>query len=215
MQTIPKKIHYCWFGGGVEGDLVEACKDSWRELMPDYEIVRWDETNSDMSHPFVKDMYKKKCWAFVADFIRVKALYEQGGFYFDTDIEVIKRFDTFLNMQCFYGEEQPGRPANGLMGAVPGHPFIKKCMDVIESRWRNGESYLIGPEQLLYVLQDGWCDVVGLPYEYFYPYNPYDHARRVSVLMYRDISANTHAIHHWNKSWNFSLLQRIRRKLKF
>lgn len=214
MAQIPKIIHYCWFGGGIEDALIESCKASWQKHLPDYQIMRWDESNVDMSNPFISDMYKKKCWAFIADFVRLKVLYEHGGIYLDTDIEVIKSFDPLLNYSFFCGEEAPSRPASGVMGCVLGHPFPAECMEMMQRRHQSGQAYLIGPELLKVAMRSKKFDVEVLPPEYFYPYNPYDRSRKINVLMYWQITANTYAIHHWNKSWEFSTWEKIRRKLR-
>ena len=84
-------IHYCWFGGKELPIEVKKCIASWRKMCPDYEIIRWDESNFDVGqHPFVREAYKAKVWAFVSDYARLKVVYDNGGIYLDTDVETLR-----------------------------------------------------------------------------------------------------------------------------
>ena len=86
-----KKIHYCWFGGKKLPKSVEDCIKTWKKFLPDYEIKQWDESNFDVnSFPFVKEAYESKKWAFVSDYVRIYALYNEGGLYLDTDVKILK-----------------------------------------------------------------------------------------------------------------------------
>lgn len=103
---IPKIIHYCWFGGNPLPDDAKKCIASWKKYFPDYEIKEWNESNYDLSVcSYVKEAYKSKKWAFVADYARFDILYKYGGLYFDTDVEVIKSFDNILENGAFMGQE--------------------------------------------------------------------------------------------------------------
>ena len=95
---IPKIIHYCWFGRGPIPAYLQECIDSWKKIMPDYEIKCWNEENFNVnSNLFCKEAYEKKKFAFVSDYVRVYSLYTEGGLYFDTDVKVVKKFDRFLD----------------------------------------------------------------------------------------------------------------------
>ena len=88
---IPKKIHYCWFGGKEKLEDVKKYIASWKKYCPDYEIKEWNESNFDIyENDYCREDYEAKNWAFVTDYVRLKALYEEGGFYMDTDVEVVK-----------------------------------------------------------------------------------------------------------------------------
>lgn len=103
---IPKIIHYCWFGKGQMPKSQKECLKSWHKIMPDYQIMRWDESNFDVEYcPFTKEAYKKQRFAFVADVARLLALWEYGGIYLDTDVQVFQRFDRFLTYDFFSGVE--------------------------------------------------------------------------------------------------------------
>lgn len=103
---IPKIIHYCWFGGNPLPKEAKKCIESWKKFCPDYEIKQWDETNFDFSDcEYAKEAYDAKKWAFVSDYARFKILYEFGGLYFDTDVEIIKPMDSIVLGGPFMGCE--------------------------------------------------------------------------------------------------------------
>ena len=103
---IPKIIHYCWFGGNPLPELAVKCIESWKKYCPDYEIKRWDESNFDLNCcDYVKEAYRAKKWAFVSDYARFKVLYDEGGLYFDTDVELIKPIDDIIERGPFMGAE--------------------------------------------------------------------------------------------------------------
>lgn len=103
---IPKKIHYCWFGRGEMPDLAKKCIASWHEHMPDWEYKLWNEDNFDVnSVPYTKEAYEARKFAFVSDYVRLWALHNEGGVYFDTDVEVFKSFDDLVGYQAFAGFE--------------------------------------------------------------------------------------------------------------
>lgn len=128
---IPKVIHYCWFGGNPLPKDVKKCIKSWKKYAPDYEIIEWNECNFDINcHPFVKTAYEAKAWAFVSDFARLKVIYDNGGIYFDTDVELVKNPDFLLENQCYIGVQQYGHLCTtGLgFGAVKSSPVVLKMM---------------------------------------------------------------------------------------
>ena len=103
---IPKKIHYCWVGGNSKPPLVKKCIQSWKKYCPDYEIIEWNESNYDISkNIYMKQAYEAKKWAFVTDYMRLDIIYEHGGIYLDTDVELIKNIDDLLSNEAFAGIE--------------------------------------------------------------------------------------------------------------
>ena len=103
---IPKKIHYFWFGGNEKPKSVVKCIDSWKKYCPDYEINEWNETNFDVHcMPFVEQAYEAKKYAFVSDVARLIVVYEQGGIYMDTDVEVLKPLDDLLDNYAYMSFE--------------------------------------------------------------------------------------------------------------
>ncbi|MDE6612292.1 MAG: glycosyl transferase, partial [Muribaculaceae bacterium] len=103
---IPKTIHYCWFGRNPLPESALKCIASWRKYFPDYQIIEWNEDNFDVNAiPYTAQAYAAKKYAFVSDYARFKILYDHGGLYFDTDVEVIKPFDDILERGAFMGFE--------------------------------------------------------------------------------------------------------------
>lgn len=132
---IPKIIHYCWFGGKPLDKLGQKCLESWKKYFPDYEIKEWNESNFDINCcQYVKEAYEAKKWAFVSDYARFKILYEKGGVYFDTDVEVIKSFDDILSKGNYMGCERKCDSVNPGLGVAinPGLAIIKEIIDDYE-----------------------------------------------------------------------------------
>ena len=126
---IPKKIHYVWVGNNEKSKKVKKCIKTWKKHLKDYEIIEWNEKNFDInSHPFVKEAYKAKKWAFVSDYIRMYAIYTQGGIYMDTDVIVLSTLDKLLNNRAFVGFETDNIPFTAVFGAEKNHPLIEKIM---------------------------------------------------------------------------------------
>lgn len=127
---IPKKIHYCWFGGNPKSKLIEYCISSWKEYLPDYQIIEWNEKSFDTNiNPFVQKAYENKKWAFVSDYVRAYALYEFGGIYLDTDVQIKKNLDIFLKHKAFSGFESKGAPFTALWATEKSHPWAKLVLE--------------------------------------------------------------------------------------
>lgn len=135
---IPKIIHYCWFGNNELPPEAKKCITSWRLYFPDYEIKRWDETNFDLEiNDYVKEAYAAKKWAFISDYARFKVLFDEGGLYFDTDVEVIENMEEVVAAGPFMGCESdvPVKVASGLgLGAEPGMAFFKSVLEAYDNR---------------------------------------------------------------------------------
>ena len=131
---LPRVIHYCWFGGNPKNEMIEKCIASWRKYCPDYQIIEWNENNYDVNaHPFMKKAYEAKKWAFVSDYARIDILFRHGGIYLDTDVELIRGLDDFLDCDFFAGFESPAIVAFGLgFGAAAGHPVLRDIMDTYD-----------------------------------------------------------------------------------
>jgi mannosyltransferase OCH1-like enzyme len=103
---IPKVVHYCWFGRGPMTSLAEKCLASWKKYLPEYELMLWDEDNFDINIvPYVKEAYESGKFAFVTDYVRLYVLFNFGGIYLDTDVEVLKSLDNMLYLPAFSGYE--------------------------------------------------------------------------------------------------------------
>lgn len=123
---IPKKIHYCWFGGHAKHELAEHCIASWKKIHPDYELVEWNESNAPLEdNNYVKEAFAQKKWAFVSDYVRSKVMYEHGGIYMDTDMELKMPLNEFLNEKAVCGFEVKGVPYSAFWMAEPEHQLSK------------------------------------------------------------------------------------------
>lgn len=129
---ILKKIHYCWFGGNPLPPLAEKCINSWKKRCPDYEIIEWNESNFDIADcpVYVRQAYEQKKWAFVTDYVRLRVVYDHGGIYMDTDVELKKSLDSQLCHNAYFGFEDGEHINTGLgFGAVSGLPLLEELMD--------------------------------------------------------------------------------------
>jgi len=133
---IPKIIHYCWFGGNSFGEVEEKAMASWKKYLPEYEVMFWNEDNFDIEaqSQYCQEAYQEKQWAFVSDVARLYALKEYGGVYLDTDMEIIKPLDQFLELPAFFGFEIETTISTGIIGAEPHHPFIEELYDDYNDR---------------------------------------------------------------------------------
>ena len=209
---IPKIIHFCWYGNNEYSALVLRCLESWKKYHPDWRIMKWDETNSPMEHPFLSKAIKDKQYAFASDFTRVYALSVYGGVYFDTDIEVIKNFDELLNCDFFIGFENIDKSLLGtaIIGSVPKSEVLLEILN-----WYNLNNYYLANPKIITPIVNKFNDdlikIKCLDYDFFYPYNIYDSDRPVKQLMYSDITKNTYGIHHWAYSWKPNIFLKVLR----
>ena len=222
-QSIPKKIHFIWFGDNPLSPLAKKCIESWRKYMPDYQIVRWDESNFDVSAcDYAAEAYQSKKWAFVSDYARFKILYEQGGVYLDTDVELIRSLEPILELGPYMGfeidcsDEKNGTVAPGLGLAVnPGlglavNPGLGLYKDILDSYERDHFVKDDGSCDLTTVVErvtdilrgkglrkvSGIQEVAGVriyPTEYFCPKDP----RNLRL----NLTENSYSIHHFDGSW--------------
>ena len=205
---IPKKIHYCWFGGNAKSKLAKKCIDSWKKYCPDYEIIEWNESNFDVTqNDYLKFCYENKKWAFLSDMVRLMIVYSEGGIYFDTDVEMIKNMDSMLGYGAFFGFENRKNIATGLgFGAEAHHPVIKDMLKSYEVlQMGKDSSYpLVTCPQLNTAALKTWGlqltgekqylkDMIILPADYM---NPYDDPTGMLKK-----TENTLTIHWYSKSW--------------
>lgn len=130
---IPKIIHYIWFGHSAYPEKVQSCINSWKYLLPDYQFMLWNEKSFDVySITFTKEAYERKKWAFVSDYVRLYALYTYGGWYLDTDIEVVKSFSDLLEHRVVLGTDDKGC-LDAVIGAEKRHPYIESVLRKYEN----------------------------------------------------------------------------------
>lgn len=129
---IPKKIHYCWFGKGPKPDKFNQCLASWKKYMPECEIIEWNEENTDLKFcKFLEDAYNERAWAFVSDVVRLKVLYENGGIYMDTDVELKDSLEKWTCYDSFFFFQNHYQINTGMgFGSVKGNPLLKYILDI-------------------------------------------------------------------------------------
>ena len=206
---IPKTIHYCWFGGNPMRDDFKAYIETWKKHCPDYDIVRWDESNYDYKkNEYMYDAYKRKIWGLVPDYARLDIIYRYGGVYLDTDVELIKNIDDLLCDEAFSGFEYIRLVNNGLgFGAVAGFPFFLKAMSLYNSiSLFNADGSLnmtSGPDYHTEFMQlEGLVRNNTLQKFQGMTVYPSDVLSPLSFLTGRlNITDNTYAIHHYAGTW--------------
>ena len=237
---IPKKIHYCWLSNDPFPRKIRKCMDTWRKMLPDYEFKLWNTHNFDInSVPFVKQAYEQRKWAFAADYIRMYALYHEGGVYLDSDVKVLKPLDSLLNHGFMSSleyhptqiEKDGSRAmidADGhrikegfvsgiqiqaaVMGAEPGSQFIKDVLD-----WYADKSFLKPDGSLA-------TDVLSpqiyarVAEKYGFRYVDRDQQLSDGIMIYRsevfagnrhEVTPASYAIHYCAHSWHPSVGEKL------
>lgn len=131
-NRIPKIIHYCWFGGKPLPEDLQKCLDSWEKL-EGYTIMRWDETNCRFNeNEFVRNTYRDRQLGFIGDYYRLKAVYEYGGIYLDTDVKINKNFDDLLKNRMFLNFIFDCSVGSAIIGSEKGNPLVKGLLDMYD-----------------------------------------------------------------------------------
>ena len=208
-DKIPKRIHYCWFGGKEKPDIVRKCIESWKKNLSQYELIEWNEESFDInSNKYVREAYEAGKFAFVSDYVRVYALYHFGGIYLDTDVEVFKPFDDLLHHDSFWGFEQENYIATSTIGASKGNKLIKQFLDSYKDKHFINEDgthdQLTNVAIVTDILKNIGLKTNGEYQEIenigaFYPqtyFSPYDY-----INCRKFMTENTYAMHHFYKSW--------------
>ena len=214
---IPKIIHLCWLSGDPYPAKIARCLKTWEKYLPGYELMLWDTNRFDLNTSiWVRQAFEKKKYAFAADYIRFYALYHYGGIYLDSDVEVLKSFDGFLDLPYFIGAEKAQTPEAAVIGAEKGCDWIKQCLVYYDNR--------------SFIKEDGSLDIKKLPEIMVEQISKLKPVRMLSindslnirnldmqkeVLEFNDsffspkvfdsreveITPYTYAIHHYQNSW--------------
>lgn len=208
-QNIPKIIHYCWFGKKPLPERNRKYMKSWKKYCPDYEIIEWNETNYDIyKNQYMGQAYDAGKYGYVPDYARIDILYEHGGIYLDTDVELIRNIDELLYLRAFTSfEEYPTVNFGGGSGSIKGLPVLKNILDFRENIpfiYSDGSYntttcgyFETVPLQRAGLKPDGSTqNIQGLTVfssEYFHP--------KSSVTGLTEMTENTYAVHQFNWSW--------------
>ena len=219
---IPKTIHCCWFGRGEKPKLAQKCIESWKKYCPDYEIIEWNEDTFNVNlNDYTRFTYEHELYAYLSDYVRLWAVENKGGVYFDTDVELIKPIDSLLQYDAFWGFEDNKYITSGVgFGSIANHQILRLIMEEYEKlsyeelseRYKNN-SMKGSPRMNTYpllrygLLQNGERQsVLGaeiFPKEYFCPLDDYTGKLH--------LTENTLSIHWYTKSAN-SKYARIKSK---
>ena len=218
-MSIPKVIHYCWFGKGKMPKLAKKCIKSWKKYCPDYEFFLHTEDNFDLTqNRYMREAYEAGKWAFVSDYARLKIIYDNGGIYLDTDVELIKPVDDLVKLGGFMGFDEKGIVATGLgFGAEKGNKIVSEFLkdyDDIPFILPDGSFDLTPcPDRNTEALKrlgmdtqnknQTFMDVTFLPDEYLCPMDYYTGKKT--------ITDKTYSIHHYSASWTNSVTKRTTR----
>ena len=208
-NKIPKIIHYCWFGPKSIPELELKCMESWKMYLPNYKFMFWNEkTFNTKETKFIEQAYENEHYAFVSDYVRTKVLYEYGGLYLDTDVEILRGFDVVLNKEmCFLGFENRSKIGTAIMGFTAKHELVFEFMNYYlnnDFKNSNGELNITANVELLTTLLNriGLIsngdnqlikDIEVYSREYFYP-------KKISDTEFR-LTPETVAIHKFSGSW--------------
>ena len=206
---IPKTIHYCWFGRKPLPELALRCIDSWKKYLPEYNIKEWNEDNYDINkNQYIKEAYQAQKYAFVSDYARFDILFQHGGIYFDTDVEVIKKLEPIIDKGTFAGCETAGLLNTGL--GFGTEPHLKIIQEILNSYSNdcfikkdgsfNTKTVVERVSKIFYkhgfLHKDIKQNVAGFtiyPTEYFCP-KSFQSGKLT-------ITENTYTIHHFDSSW--------------
>ena len=218
-MSIPKVIHYCWFGKGEMPNFTKKCIKSWEKFCPDYKIICHIEDNFDVNqNRYMREAYEAKKWAFVSDFARLKIIFDHGGLYFDTDVELLKPIDELLKEKAFMGFDENGVVSTGLgFGAEKGNKVIEEILkdyddisfflpdgsfDLTPCPYRNTEVLKkLGMD--LSIQDQTFMGVRFLPQEYLCPME--------YCTGKKNITPNTFSIHRYSATWTSAAAKRTTR----
>lgn len=208
---IPKKVHYIWLGGRPKDKLTEICLLTWKDKMPEYEFIEWNENNLDLDKIASESEYfaecrKRKLYAFMADYLRIKILYEQGGIYIDTDVQAIQSLNPLIEKDLLLGYEEctidkvNKQIGTGLIAAEKGNWFIGRVFDFYNKEIMNTDMFVI-PVIMTNIYQqlkeEEKNKIEILPKEFFSPYD----SGGGKLFSPELITGNTYAIHWFSYSW--------------
>lgn len=197
-----KKIHYCWFGGNPLTEIANKCISSWKEHMPEYEIVEWNESNYDVTAiPYIKQAYEQKKYAFVSDYARFDILNRYGGVYLDIDVEILKSVEPLLDKGVLGFESHLCINPGLIMYSTPDNMLYDEILGYYKGNDFNINYNVVNITTDILIkyglkLDNTLQEIKNIkiyPMEYFNP--------RGEFYYKPTITPNTYSIHHYNASW--------------
>ena len=219
---IPKIIHYCWFGGNPLPENVKRYISTWRKFCPDYEIKEWNESNFDINCcAYVKEAYEAKKWAFITDYVRLKVMYDYGGIYMDTDVELCKPLDDLLQYNAWSGFESYEKIPTGTFASNIHNDWIAYLLSYYKDKHfinidgsydmtTNVEIITKMTKERYKIKLDNKQQIFGDNYVIF----PFDYLCAKNFIdgkIYK--TKNTYTIHHFRGSW-LTKSQKLKNKVK-
>ncbi|MCD7992346.1 MAG: glycosyltransferase [Clostridia bacterium] len=210
-EKIPRIIHSVWMGGSLKSDVVKKSMQSWKTHCSNYQMIEWSEDNVDLENTceYVKQAYEKRKWVFVSDYVRLKVLYEHGGIYMDTDMEVLRNIDDFLTYDGFLCTESYNTICTAIIATKPHAEWVKEFLDEYQHisfvKEDGSLDTLPNTKRLQKYLEKKysyhWSDdvqelengLVIFPQNYFSPLNCF-----TGVL---NLTDNTYTYHHYDNTW--------------
>ncbi|MBR1618855.1 glycosyltransferase [bacterium] len=222
-MSIPKRIFYVWGAKEPKRTDVNLCIKTWQYAMPDYEIIEINEDSTEYfnfqkeleENKWFRTVYERKMYAYVADYVRIKTLYDNGGIYLDTDVTTIKSFDVFLEEPAFVGLQSDKdithdifEPA--ILGAQRGNEFLKQLKNFYDNDIWILPLYSM-PQIFGYIIRKNYINFPNKPRDKqetvrfdnltIYPERYFIPFRYGEKFVPQCIKEDTHAIHWYNASW--------------
>ena len=207
-MSIPKTIHYCWFGDGQIPKENQAYIEEWKSVCPDYQIIKWDESNYDVNKvAFMREAAAAKNWTFIADYARFDIVNTYGGVYLDVDVQLLKSYDQFLSLKSFWGMEQDFKhqlfvnPGLGF-GSVPDNPILSELLNYYSSLHFDSNNIVASPVVLRNLFeQKGFIQKNTIQEFDFGTLFPKDYFAPLDCLGRLKTTKNSVSIHHYMGSW--------------
>ncbi|WP_246415088.1 glycosyltransferase family 32 protein [Frischella japonica] len=209
MHSIPKKIHYVWLGDSPKNDFILKCIDSWKKYFPDFEIKEWNNDSfSFIKNDYALEAFNNRKWAFASDYIRLYALYHEGGIYLDTDVEVTNTFENFMHLDFFTSHEIHKKScfpiASAVIGAQKGNKIIGDLLHLYSGlKFKNNNEFDLMPITIRIT------NYFEKAFNFMPPYNPNGQVQLMNnaiifpsyYFCMPEINKNNYAIHHFMGSW--------------
>lgn len=207
-MEIPKIIHYCWFGDGKIPEENQAYIDEWKTVCPDYQIIKWDESNYDVNKvAFMREAAAVKNWTFIADYARFDIINTYGGVYLDVDVQLLKSHNKFLSLPSFWGMEQDFNrqmyvnPGLGF-GSIPNNPLLVELLDFYSQMHFENDKIVASPILLRnFFEQKGFTQKNSIQQFDFGTIFPKDYFAPLDCFGKLKTTTNSVSIHHYLGSW--------------